>query len=70
MPFIPTPDFTGDLWTGDRIDIDNPPTHCGHPLVRYEEGDGYGFECSDEDYEIHTDSAGVLTEPPHITAEQ
>ncbi|MER6488787.1 hypothetical protein ABT264_35225 [Streptomyces virginiae] len=69
MVFIPTPDYDSDLWTGSQIDIDSPPSHCGAPLRRYEEGDGFGFECLEDDYEIHTDSAGVLTEPPFITAE-
>jgi hypothetical protein len=67
MPRMPIPDYDGDLWTGDRIDPDQPPSHCGYPLTRYDEGDGYGFECHGEDYQLHTDSAGVLTEPPHIT---
>ncbi|KIF02210.1 hypothetical protein PL81_31055 [Streptomyces sp. RSD-27] len=71
MVFIPIPDVDSDLRTGDRIDIDNPPAHCGYPLSRYEEGDdGYGFECDEGDYEIHTDADGVLTQLPQIPAER
>lgn len=67
MPVIPAPDYDADLWTGDKIDLNDPPKHCGAAMNVQPENDGYRLDCMDDDYEIHTDADGVLTEPPHIT---
>lgn len=64
---IPVVDYDSDLRTGSRIDFADPPQHCGHPMEATEEHGGYQLTCVEDDYEIHTDERGVLTEPPHIT---
>lgn len=67
MP-LPIRDHDSDLRTGDTIDLQSPPRHCGFLMNVFEAHGGYLLACRDDDYEIHTDEAGVLTEPPHITA--
>ncbi|MFF4403629.1 hypothetical protein [Streptomyces sp. NPDC001404] len=67
---IPTPDVSGELWTGDKVDLAKPPCHCGVPMrVRQEYGGGFRLDCLNDDYEMHTDMYGVLSEPPYMTAE-
>lgn len=67
MPTIPTPDFDSDLSQGDKIDLQNPPQHCGSPMDVWHERDGVLVVCRDDDYQFHTDINGVLTEPPFGT---
>lgn len=68
MPFIPTPDTDGDLWTGDRIDLTNPPSHCGYGMTVHPEPPfGHVLNCVNDDYEIHVNDQAILTEPPYHT---
>lgn len=67
MPATPIPDYDSDLWTGDMIDLRNPPSHCGTLMRVLPEPGGYRLDCHEDDCEIHVDADGVLTEPPYIT---
>lgn len=69
MVFIPAPDFDGDLWTGAKVDLQNPPRHCSASMRVSEEPDGFRLDCHEDDYEIHVDGDGVLTEPPYTLDE-
>lgn len=63
MPYV----TDGELTTGSKIDPANPPRHCGTALNVHKTPYGHWLVCHNDDYEIHTDQAGVLTEPPYIT---
>jgi hypothetical protein len=67
VTFIPVPDADGSLWRGDKIDLRNPPKHCNSAMRIDRDRGGFRLVCHTDDYVIHTDDQGVLTEPPYIT---
>lgn len=60
-------DYYGDLQTGDRVDLDEPPHHCGEEMNVHRDSSGAVLVCFNGDYEITTDKDGALVEPPYIT---
>ncbi|RCH70474.1 hypothetical protein DT019_03015 [Streptomyces sp. SDr-06] len=55
-----------DLWIDDRVDVTNPPEHCGMPMKVWAEAGGYRLVCLDDDLELSTDANGIITEPPLV----
>ncbi|GAA2629784.1 hypothetical protein [Streptomyces axinellae] len=58
-----------DLDKGDRVDLTDPPKHCGTPMKVADTPYGHRLDCFGDDCEIHTDPSGVLTELPFVTEE-
>lgn len=67
MSETPHFDYYSSLQTGDRIDLDEPPEHCGEEMNVREDSSGALLICINGDYEITTGKDGVLVEPPYIT---
>lgn len=64
---IPHFDYYSDLQTGDRIDLDEPPEHCGEEMDVHKDSSNRLLICVNGDYEITTNEDGTLVEPPYIT---